>query len=209
MLENSVFDFLHKAASRSPAPGGGSVAALSGAMGAAMAAMAANFTAGRKGYEHAAEEIDSLLKILEPAVKKLAFLAEEDISAYEKVSAAYKLPSAGGKPKKTREGLIRTALLRAVQIPLETSQQCLDLMKKLPRLAEIANKNLISDVGVAAYLLDGALRSAVLNVEVNLKAIKDEDLNKKTAPELEARMRESGDILKEVERKVKKETAGN
>ncbi len=209
MLENSVFDFLNKAASRSPAPGGGSVAALSGAMGAAMAAMAANFTAGKKGYEHAADEIDSLLKILEPGVKKLAFLAEEDISAYEKVSAAYKLSSSGGPAKKTREEIIRTALLRAMQIPLETSRQCLALMKKLPWLAETANKNLISDVGVAAYLLDGALRSAVLNVEVNLKALNDENLNKKTAPELAAWMRESGDILKEVERKVKKETAGN
>ncbi len=209
MLENSVSDFLDKAASRSPAPGGGSAAALSGAMGAAMAAMAANFTAGRKGYEHAADEIDSLLKVLEPAVKKLAFLAQEDISAYEKVSAAYKLPSGSEQLKKTRKDLIRAALLQAMQIPLETSRQCLNLMKTLPRLAETANKNLISDVGVAAYLLDGALRSAVLNVEVNLKALKDENLNKKTAPGLSAWMKESGDILKEVEGKVKKETAGN
>ena len=208
MLEDSVSSFLEKAASRSPAPGGGCVAALAGALGASMASMSASFTIGKKGYESASEEAGDILSASASAVKKLSALAEADIASYEKVSAAYKLPAGTDELKKEKQAEIRESLLEAMRVPFETAGQCLDIMKRLVRLAEIGNKNLISDVGVAAYLLSAAVKSAALNVEINLKALADEDLTAEKRGALNRWLEESRNILKQVEPMVRKGISG-
>ena len=208
MLDNSVSSFLEKAASRSPAPGGGCVAALAGALGASMASMSASFTIGKKGYESVSEEAGDILSASASAVKKLSALAEADIASYEKVSAAYKLPAGTDELKKEKQAEIRESLLEAMRVPFETAGQCLDIMKRLVRLAEIGNKNLISDVGVAAYLLSAAVKSAALNVEINLKALADEDLTAEKRGALNRWLQESRNILKQVEPMVREGISG-
>ena len=208
MLDNSVSSFLEKAASRSPAPGGGCVAALAGALGASMASMSASFTIGKKGYESASEEAGDILSASASAVKKLSALAEADIASYEKVSAAYKLPAGTDELEKEKQAEIRESLLEAMRVPFETAGHCLDIMKRLVRLAEIGNKNLISDVGVAAYLLSAAVKSAALNVEINLKALADEDLTAEKRGALNRWIEESRNILKQVEPMVRKGISG-
>jgi formiminotetrahydrofolate cyclodeaminase len=204
MLENSVSSFLQKAASRSPAPGGGCIAALAGAMGASMASMAANFTVGKKGYESVLEEAAEILKTSESARLELLELAEQDIKSYEKVSAAYKLPAENPEQKKTRKEIIRESLLEAMKAPFETASRCADVIRLLPRLAEIGNKNLVSDVGVAACLLNAAVESAALNVEINLKALADEKLTAEKRSVVEGWLSESKEIADSVMLKVKK-----
>ncbi len=203
MLETPVSLFLERAASKSPSPGGGSVAALAGAMGASMASMAANFTIGKKGYEQVREEAEAILKTSEKTRRKLSSLAELDISAYEKVAAACKLPDDEGK-----KTALRKALKAAMEIPLETALECASLMKVLPRLAGICNKNLITDVGVAGYLLDAGLKSAVLNVEINLSALKDGELSREKRSLLAGLLEEAAELLAEIKSKVEREVAG-
>lgn len=198
MLEESVCSFLEKAASRTPAPGGGCIAAAAGAMGAAMASMTANFTIGKKGYESAREEAEKILKASESARKKLAALAEEDISSYEKVSAAYKLPADTDELKQEKKEKIRESLLLAMQPPFETARECVQVMRLLPRLAAVGNKNLISDVGVAAFMLNAAMESAALNVEINLKAIGDEALKSEKRNTINGWLSESMEILEKI-----------
>ncbi len=198
MLEESVYSFLEKAASRSPAPGGGCIAAAAGAMGAAMASMPANFTIGKKGYEDAREEAEKILAASEASRKKLAELAEEDIASYEKVSAAYKLLADTDELKKEKRERIRESLLLAMKPPFETARECIKVMRLLPRLAAIGNKNLISDVGVSAFMLNAALESAALNVEINLKALGDEALKNEKRTAIDGWLSESRKILEEI-----------
>ncbi len=208
MLDDSVSSFLEKAASRSPAPGGGCIAALAGALGASMASMSANFTIGKRGYENVSGEAEEILSASASAMKKLSSLAEEDIDSYEKVSAAYRLPAGTDELKKEKNVKIRESLLLAMRPPLETAEECLKVMKLLVRLVEIGNKNLISDVGVAAYLLSAAIESAALNVEINLKALADEDLAAEKRASLGGWLQESRTILARVAPRVKEGITG-
>lgn len=198
MLEKPVSVFLEKAASRSPAPGGGCAAALAGALGAAMASMSLNFTLGKKGYEDVREEAESLLSVSESARLKLAELAEKDITSYEKVSAAFRMPAEDDSQKKARQAAVREALLDALETPFETASRCMEAMRILPRLSRIGNKNLISDVGVAACLLKAAVESAALNVEINIRAISDPELTDPKKRVLEEWLSECGKISESV-----------
>ncbi len=202
MLDRTISSYLDSAAARTPAPGGGSVAALSGALGAAMASMPAHFTLGKRGYEQVQDEVKKILEESEKARKKLAELAEEDIAAYRKVSEAYKMPGETEEQKQIKKERIAKAAEEAMKVPFETARQCCSVIKTLGRLAETGNKNLISDVGVSAYLLDAALNCARLNVEINLKDMTDESFKKKKRELLNRWCSESRTVLEEVEGKV-------
>jgi formiminotetrahydrofolate cyclodeaminase len=166
----TVAEYAARLAAGEPTPGGGSGAALVGALGVALGEMAANFTRGKDTWEH----IEAPLQRLEQHRAALLALTDADASAYAPVGAAYALPRGSDEEKAARREAIQTALKQAAQVPLRAVEEIVAAIEELPTLAEYANKNLLSDVGVAAAFTLAALKTAWLNVEINLSGIKDE-----------------------------------
>ncbi|HUT32720.1 MAG TPA: cyclodeaminase/cyclohydrolase family protein [Planctomycetota bacterium] len=180
-----VEKYLADAAAGLPAPGGGSVSALAGALGASMACMAANFTVGKKKFAAVEVEARALLAQCEAGCKDLLELMDRDVAAYGTVSAAYGMPRDTEEQKAARTAALQDALQVALAEPLAAFRRCLELIGLLDRLVEVANPNLISDVGVAAILLEAALRGAKINVEINLASLKDAAFVAETRKEIE------------------------
>ena len=201
-LNQPLKKYLDEAAAKLPAPGGGSVSALCGALGAAMTGMVANFTLGKEKYKEVENEIRQLLSQSEKLRKKLAELTDADVEAYGKISTAYRMPKAGDEEKAKRSRAIREACKEALKVPLKTAECCHEILNLSRRLVDIANVNLISDVGVAVILAEAALQGAALNVEINLVSIKDDNFIKEKRGVLEPLLRESPVIKDEVLKKV-------
>jgi len=203
--DGTIRKYLEKAASDSPTPGGGSVSALAGALGVSMASMAAHFTVGRKKYAAVEDRVRAILGELESARRELLYLTDEDTRAYAGVSSAYGMKRGTREEKRARTGAIQEALEAAMAPPLNAVRAAGKVVAHLAVLVDIANPNLISDVGVAAILVEAALRSAKLNVEINLSYLKDEALVARTREEIRsitAQAREQADavVRKVVER---------
>lgn len=167
LIKKTVEEFIDQSASDAPTPGGGGIAALAGSLGAAMASMAANFTVGRKKFVDVEEEVQSILDGLAPLIASLRDAVDGDAVAFASISEAYKLPKETDEEKNARREAINAALTASMQVPAKVVDDCLAAAKLLPRLAEIANPNLLSDVEVAAVMLDAACRAARINVLVN------------------------------------------
>jgi len=205
--DGPIRKYLEDAASGSPTPGGGSVSALAGALGAAMACMAANFTVGRKKYRHVEDECRQILGRCEAAWRLLLELTDADTEAYAHVSRAYGLPRETPDQKAARSEAIQQALRVAMEVPLKAFRACTALIDDLDRLVEIANPNLISDVGVAAMHAYAGLRGCRLNVEINLAFINDEAFVAEHRREIEAadaRAKQTADaVIDKVYRKIR------
>lgn len=176
MQQETLGTFLDQLASSAPTPGGGSVAAVCGALSAALSSMVANLTLGREKYLDVEPAIRDALEQSERLRAEFTQLIDEDIAAYGALSAAYKLPKTSPDEQARRSAQIQEALKGAAEAPLciaERARQALDLCLAL---AKIGNTNVISDVGVAAITAHAALESAELNVLINLKVIKDQAL---------------------------------
>jgi formiminotetrahydrofolate cyclodeaminase len=185
MMTQQVQDYLDRLAGKLPAPGGGSAAALAGALGAASAAMVANFTVGNEKYAEAQEEMERCLAAIEAVRSEMARLVDEDVTAYSAVGAAYGMPRGTDEEKAARTAAIQEALRAAAAVPMRLAAQCAALAEQLPPLLEKGNRNLVSDVGVAARLAEAACECAWLNVEVNLAYLKDEGFIKAARAEAE------------------------
>ena len=208
ITDKSISSYLSEAASRSPAPGGGSVCALSGALGAAMASMAANFTIGKKNYESVQEEVKKILSESERLRLRLSELAEEDIKAYTTVSSAYSLARETDDEKKARSERIAAVTKEASAVPMEAAKCCFRILELCRDLVDIGNRNLISDVGVAVLLAESALRSANLNVEINLACLKDKSFVDEKRNVMKPLIEKSRKILDIVLKKVEKGISG-
>lgn len=167
LIKKTVEEFIEQSASDAPTPGGGGIAALAGSLGASMASMAANFTVGRKKIVDVEEEVQSILGGLAPLIASLLGAVDGDAVAFASISEAYKLPKETDGEKNARREAINAALTASMQVPAKVVDDCLAAAKLLPRLAQIANPNLLSDVEVAAVMLDAACRAARINVLVN------------------------------------------
>lgn len=183
-FEKSISEYLKQLSSKSSVPGGGSAAALVGAIGAALLSKVANFTTGKEKYKEIETEVATILSSSEKLCAELKRLIEEDALAYQKVTAAYKLPKETDEEKKLRSSSIQQALNKALEIPLAVCRMTARAVKLCPVLLEKGNINLVSDVGVAAEALACAFQSALLNVDINLAGIKDADLKAKVRAEL-------------------------
>lgn len=168
--------YLLDAAAGTPTPGGGSVAALAGALAAAMASMTANLTLGKEKFNQYDSQLKKILEGCEKGRETLLALMEEDIKAYDGVSIAYGLPKSTETEKCKRSEAIQKTTIIAMEIPLKTAMCCLYVLGQTRELVNIANPHVISDVGVACYLADAAFQCAKLNVETNLASIKNQGL---------------------------------
>jgi formiminotetrahydrofolate cyclodeaminase len=174
LTDSQVTEFLDALASSAPAPGGGSVAALSGALGAALISMVCNLTLGKGKYADVQDEIAALVEQSEALRQQLTDLLEADVQVYTGVSAAYRMPRKTEEEKTTRSAAIQEALKRATLVPLEVAEACVQVLDLCLPSAEKGNVNAVSDVGVAALMAEAGLRSAALNVIININAIKDQ-----------------------------------
>ena len=174
LVDKPVTNFLDELASNAPAPGGGSVAALSGALGAALVSMVCNLTLGKKAYADVQDEIGDLLAESEALRGQLTGLLEEDVKAYTGYSKAAKLPRGTDEEKAERQVVMQAALKVATDVPLSIAETAVKVMDLCMPAAEKGNKWAVSDAGVAVLMAEAALRSAALNVLINLGSLKDE-----------------------------------
>lgn len=171
----NVSDFLSELASDSPTPGGGSVAALAGALGAALTSMVANLTVGKKKYADVQEDIQAILGKTEALRLELTDLMAEDAAVFDKVVDAMKLPKETDGEKAARTGALQTALVDAAMVPLAVMEKCVEVIALARVAAEKGNKNAVSDAGVAALMARAGAHAASLNVRINLGWITAEE----------------------------------
>ena len=173
-LDSSVSTFLDNLASGTPTPGGGGAAALGGGMGAALISMVCNLTIGKTRYAEVEPEMRDLLDRAEALRHELQELAEADVAAFNRLSAAYKLPRTTDADIAIRRDTIQATLRGATEVPLRTARAAAALLPLCPPVAERGNQTATSDVGVAALFAQAAVRSALMNVEVNLRLLEDQ-----------------------------------
>ena len=157
-----------------PTPGGGSAAALVGALGAALNSMVANFTVGKEKFAAVEEDVQLLLSRSEELRQVLERLTQADTEAYGGVASAQKMPRETEEQKAARTAAVQEALKAAAEVPREAVRASSGVLEVAKELAEKGNPNLITDVGVAAKFAVAAMECAALNVEINLAYIKDE-----------------------------------
>lgn len=190
--EATLDDFLERVAASTPTPGGGSVAALAGALAGALACMVCNLTLNRKGG-NTADELTDVLEGANALRRELTDLVEADAKAYQAVLEAYRLPKASDREKKQRSQAIKQALEGAARVPLEVADRAVRLLELVPSLLKKGIPSAASDAGVAAYMAQAAVKGAALNVRVNLSSLQDPDLTESLLGQLsslEARARE-------------------
>jgi len=165
--------FLDELASSSPAPGGGSVAALSGALGAALTSMVCNLTIGKKKYADVEGDLKRVLEQSEQLRDQFTTLVDRDTLAFNKVMEAYALPKDTEPQKALRAAAVRGATKEATMVPLEVMKHCIDALALAQSVAAKGNANSVSDAGVSALMLHAALEGAALNVRINLSGLDD------------------------------------
>jgi methenyltetrahydrofolate cyclohydrolase len=185
MTQSSVDKFLDDLASGNPTPGGGSAAAIMGAMGAALVSMVCNVTIGKKGYETVEAEMRSVLSESERVRRRLTAMVAEDIAAFDSILAAYKLPKSTEEDKAVRAAAIQAGLRRATEVPLDCARVCAEVIALSRRASEQGYLNVISDGGVGVLAGFTGLRSAALNVYINAPALKDRVFAAQATAELE------------------------
>jgi len=185
LTDKTVSQFLNELSSSAPAPGGGSVAALGGALGAALVSMVCNLTIGKKRYADVQKDVEAILEKSEELRHRLADLLEKDVAAYTAVSKAMKLPRATDEEKAERTKIMQEALKNATIVPLQIAQACVEVIALCQPAAEKGNKHAVSDAGVAILMAEAGLRSAALNVLINLGWIDDQSFCAKKQRELD------------------------
>jgi glutamate formiminotransferase/formiminotetrahydrofolate cyclodeaminase len=175
--------FVGAIASPTPVPGGGSVAAHAGAVGAALAQMVAGLTVGKKKYAAVDAEMRELAVRAAALGNTLAVLVTRDAEAYAGVTAAYKLPAETPELEEAKKAKVDEALLAAAAVPLETAAACADVAEVALAVAERGNSNAASDAGIAALLAEAGCIGASYNVRINVAALGDRSLGARVAEE--------------------------
>lgn len=196
--------FVDEVSSESPAPGGGSVAALAGSLCAALAAMVANLTVGKKGYEAAWGEMSDLAEEAQAVKDALAAAVDEDTDAFNLLMEAMRLPKATAEQKAAREAAMQAGYKQAAAVPLRTAQACLAALKLALAAAEKGNANSASDAGVAALMARAGVEGAGLNVLINLGAITDDAFKASHRSAVEALLAEADAVNRQAQQAVRK-----
>lgn len=178
-------DFLTDLASDKPAPGGGSAAAVTGALSAALSSMVANLTIGKSGYEDVSDEYKELLSEANQLREDFLDAIAEDMAAYNRVMDAYRAPRETEAEKEKRDEKIQNALKGATKPPLKMAELAKQVLELSKRCAETGNTHAVTDAGASAILAEAATRTALLNVDINLGAIKDQEFVEQTGAKRE------------------------
>jgi glutamate formiminotransferase/formiminotetrahydrofolate cyclodeaminase len=193
--------FLDEVAAATAAPGGGSAAAYAGALGAALTAMVAGLTIGKKKYAEVEAEMQAIRIQAEELRRELTNAVDDDASAFEAVMGAFKLPKATEDDQKTRQAAIKSATLNAAHVPLHTVANSVKVMDLAARCARDGNLNAISDAMSGAALARAALTAAGYNVRINLNSLEDRSAGEKMLKELRD-LEEKADVIEKEIRKT-------
>jgi formiminotetrahydrofolate cyclodeaminase len=184
----SIEDFLDRLASKEPTPGGGGAAAIMGAMGAALVSMVCNVSAGKKGCEAAQPELREVCAQSEILRRRLTSMVADDVSAFDELMSAYRLPKETDEEKLRRSQCIQASLKRATEVPLACARDCAEVIRLSRRAGGLGYLGVISDAGVGVSAAYAAARSAALNVYINAPSLKDRAFAERALAETDALM---------------------
>jgi glutamate formiminotransferase/formiminotetrahydrofolate cyclodeaminase len=206
LADMSLRSFMDETASESPAPGGGSVAAYIGAVGAALGTMVANLSGHKKGWDERWEEFGQWAEKGKAIQNELLLLVDEDTEAFKGVMAAYALPRKTTEEAETRRSAVQDAILAAIRIPLNVMKTAVLGYELVRAMVKTGNPNSVTDAGVGALALNTCIRGAYLNVRTNLKELEDKKLVMSILQEadsvLESSLEQEAEILRLVEKSL-------
>lgn len=186
LVDLTVKDFLDKVAGSDPVPGGGSVAALNGAIASALAAMVASLTIGKKGYETHEELMRHIFDIAVQSKNVFVEDIDRDSEVYDSVFACFKMPKASDEEKAARSTAIQEATKFAALIPMQVARNAYELMNIIMDVARLGNRNAVTDACVAMMAARSAVLGALMNVRINLASLKDKEFVSKLQNEADA-----------------------
>ena len=173
-MEMTVRDFQAALASSSPTPGGGTAAAIALGQASALTVMVADLTLGKEKWQGGWEISERAMLLGVKIMSRSGILADEDSDAFDEVMSSFKLPRETEQDKSQRKEAIKSATLKATEVPFETAELSLKLLQLLPELAKKGNANAVSDVGVAGLLASAACKGALFNVDINLSGLSED-----------------------------------
>ncbi len=206
LIDMSLSGFSNETLSESPAPGGGSVSAYVGALGAALGSMVANLSAHKRGWDERWEEFSDWAEKGKMAHDRLLKLVDEDTAAFNAIMDAFSLPKNSDQEKKNRSAAIQAATKHAIEVPFDVMQTAYQSLEVIQKMAEIGNPNSLSDAGVGALCARTAVYGAYLNVRINAGGLADkvfaEDILEKASQLLQKAIRKEAEILGLVEGRI-------
>ena len=173
LVDSTVKDFLAKVAGSDPVPGGGSIAALNGAIAAALAAMVAGLTVGKKGYEENEEQMQRIRTLAIRQKEEFLIDVDRDSEAYNKVFDCFRMPKSTEDEKSARSAAIQEATRFAALVPMQVARNAYELMVIIADVARLGNRNAVTDACVAMMSARSAVLGALMNVRINLGTLKD------------------------------------
>jgi len=175
LIDMNLVDFADETASESPAPGGGSISAYMGALGASLGGMVANLSSHKRGWDDRWEEFSNWAEKAKYYQTRLLKMVDEDTNAFNKIMDAFGLPKKTEEEKVARNNAIQEATKYATQVPFETMKLCFESMEVMKAMAETGNPNSVTDAGVGAIAARAGVAGAFLNVKINAAGIEDKD----------------------------------
>lgn len=200
----SISDFLERLSSDSPTPGGGAVAALTGALSCCLTSMVGNLTYGKKKYEEHWKKSKEIIEEAKTLKEDFLSLFYEDMEVFTKLMATFGLPRNTEEKKEKRAQAIQNATKKAIEVPLNTMKKSRRAAELALVMAKIGNLNAISDAGIAGEMALAAARSASYNVLINLGFLKDEDYSANIEEQHEMILKEVQSLHEETSSLVKK-----
>ncbi len=203
-MEKTLKGFLDELASSSPTPGGGSVSALAGSIGASLLEMVCSLTIGKEKFKQFEGEVTAVKTEAGALKMKLYDLIEKDTKAFDMVMESFRLPKGTDEEKQKRSEAIQQATREATNVPLATAQGCLEILRKIASIVEKVNPNAISDIGVATLCAHSGSEGAALNVYINIPSIKDQSFKEDAEKRIEEIRKESRALRETIVEQVEK-----
>lgn len=206
LIDMTVTNFTNEVDSNSPAPGGGSVAALASDIGVGLSRMMAHLSFGKKKYEALDESVKEEFEVKFDKLGKLrdelSKLIDEDTKSFNEFMKALKMPKDTFKQITERQKVMADATLYSIKVPYKTAALSLEAMKELEFLVENGNQNAITDIGVGTLMLCTGLEGAILNVKVNLMSLENKELAKKYADSCSEMLEQGKEIRDKILNKI-------
>ncbi len=196
-------ELVHEVSRDTPAPGGGSIAALAGSLGAALSAMVSNLTIGKKGYEPVWADLNTLAEKAQEVKDQLLKAVDDDTNAFNAYMEARRLPQNTPEEKAARQQAIQEGLKQAVRVPLRTAELSLEAMKIAAEVVEKGNLNSVTDAGVGAQIAFTGVRGGVFNVLINLPQIEDQNFVQEMKHTCAVLEQQAGEILERTMKTVR------
>jgi glutamate formiminotransferase/formiminotetrahydrofolate cyclodeaminase len=202
LVNMNITEFVDEVSRDTPAPGGGSIAALAGALGSALASMVVNLSIGKGEFSSRYEELCPLASSAQTVKDELILAIDADTEAFNEVIAGMRMAKDTAEQIAVRSKVIRAGYKTAAEVPLNTAKLCRDVIDICQAAADIGNKAVMSDAGVGALMALAGVQGAIHNVRINLPFTKDDDFIAKMNGQLGALLSESKDLCESIQQQV-------